>query len=149
MRCGRARGRGPLRPGGAAVGPRRARVRAAGRLAAAVLLAPGCAADAPETISREAFIETYIALRVAELTGPGDGDMISAEVRERVLGEQGVTEEDLFGFAAVYGGDVDFMKAVWRDVEKRMEKLRNPPDTTGAPGPHSLSTAAGGFELMS
>jgi len=120
-------------------------------LAAAVLLAAGCAEDAPETISRDAFIETYIALRVAELTEPGDDDeMISAEARERVLGEQGVTEEDLFGFVEVHGGDVDFMKAVWQEVEKRMEALRNPPDTTGAADePHSHSIVAGGFELMS
>ena len=150
--------------------------RCAGFLGAALIFATGCAGDAPETISREAFIETYVALRVAELTESG-GEVISAETRDRVLEEQGVTEEDFFGFAEVHGGDVDFMKEVWDDVEKRMEVLRNPPDTTGAggeaggdpeasspygpwtnragaggggtPPPHSHSIVAGGFELMS
>ena len=32
--------------------------------------------------------------------------MISAETRERVLREQGVTEEELFRFVEVHGGDV-------------------------------------------
>jgi len=99
-------------------------------IAAAVLLASGCAEDAPETISREAFVETYVALRVAELTEPGTG-VISEEARERVLKEQGVTEEELFGFVEVYGGEVVFMKELWNDVEKRMDDLRAPPDTTG------------------
>ena len=151
MSRGRVRGRRPLPPNTAAERRRGGRARRAGGLVAAVLLAAGCAEDAPETIGREAFIETYIALRVAELTEPGeDGEMISAEARERVLSEQGVTEEDLFGFVEVHGGDVDFMKAVWQEVEKRMENLRNPPDTTGGPDePHSHSIVAGGFELMS
>lgn len=154
MSRGRVRGRRSPPPNRAAERRRRGRVRRAGWLVSAVLLAAGCAEDAPETIGREAFIETYIALRVAELTEPGepgeDGEMISAEARERVLSEQGVTEEDLFGFVEVHGGDVDFMKAVWQEVEKRMEKMRNPPDTTGGSDePHSHSIVAGGFELMS
>ena len=110
----------------------------AGWIAAALLVVSGCEPAPPETISREAFIEAYVALRVAELTEPGD-EMISAEARERVLAEQSVTEEELFGFVEVYGGDVDFMKEVWRDAEKRMEALRNPPDTTGVGGDTAAS----------
>ena len=113
----------------------------AGWVAGALLVVSGCEPEAPETISREAFIEAYVALRVAELTDPGD-EVISAEARERVLQEQDVTEEELLGFAEVYGGDVDFMKDVWQDVEKRMEDLRNPPDTTGVGGEAGGETAA-------
>ena len=106
------------------------RVRGRGWIAVAVLLTSGCAEEVPETISREAFVETYVALRVAELTEPGV-EMISEEARERVLEEQGVTEEELFGFVEVYGGDVVFMKELWKDVEERMDELREPPGTTG------------------
>ena len=144
-----------LPPNEAAGRARPGRARAVGWIAAAVLLAAACDPDAPEAITREAFIETYVALRVAELTDQGDG-MISAEARERVLDEQGVTEEELFGFVGVHGGDVDFMKALWEEVEERMKALRDPPDTTevgegagGPPAPHSHLIVAGGFELMS
>ena len=156
--------------------PRHGEPRGGGWLAAAFVLAAGCAEGVPETIGREAFIETYVALRVAELTETG-GEIISPEERDRVLDEQGVTEEELFGFVEVHGGDVDFMKELWKEVEERMEVLRNPPDTTGGGGeaggdreasspysprtiragtrsvgalpPHSHSIVAGGFELMS
>ncbi|MDE2763841.1 MAG: hypothetical protein OXQ94_14545 [Gemmatimonadota bacterium] len=111
-------------------GAERRRARAAGWVLACVLLHAGCAEDMPDTIGRETFIETYVALRVAELTDQGD-EMISAETRERVLREQGVTEEELIGFADVHGGDLDFMKELWKEVGKRMEALRDPPDTTG------------------
>ena len=52
-------------------------------VAAALLAAAGCEEEGPETIGREVFVETYVALRVAELTERGD-DRISAEARERV-----------------------------------------------------------------
>lgn len=113
------------------LGAERRRARPPGWVLAGMLLHAGCAEDMPDTISRETFIETYVALRVAELTDQGD-EMISAETRERVLREQGVTEEELIGFADVHGGDLHFMKELWKEVGKRMEALRNPPDTTGA-----------------
>lgn len=152
--------------------------RCAGFLAAALIFAAGCNEDAPETISREAFIETYMALRIAELSESG-GEVISAEARERVLDEQGVTEEELFGFAEVHGGDVDFMKEVWKEVDSLLTAQReesggkrtgvggeaggdpeasspyspwtNRAGTGSArePPPHSHSIVAGGFELMS
>lgn len=105
--------------------------------AAALLLAAGCDEDGePETVSREVFAETYVALRVAELTEGGD-EGISAGARERVLAEKGVTEEDLLTFAEVHGPNVSFMEQLWEDVEKRLEELRNTQDMTdpGADGP--------------
>ncbi len=130
MRGALAFDRPPATPNGTA-GPRHGRAGAAGRVAVAILLAAGCAEDARDTIGREAFIETYVALRVEELTEPGN-EVISKEARERVLLERGVTEEELFAFVEVHGGDVDFMKELWEEVERRMKAMRNPPDTTGA-----------------
>ena len=113
--------------------PARRLARAAAWLATAALPAAACGPDVPETIGREAFIDAYVALRVAELTDR-ENEVISAEARERVLEDQGVTEEELFGFVEVHGGDVDFMKELWKEVERRMEDLRNPADTTGTGG---------------
>ena len=104
--------------------------------AAALLAAAGCEEEGPaETISREVFVETYVALRVAELRERTD-DGISAEARERVLAGQGVTEEELLAFADVHGPDVNFMEQLWEDVEERLEEMRNTPDMTdpGADG---------------
>ena len=91
----------------------------------------GCAADDElRSISREEFVEAYVALRLAALEESGGSDRtpISPEARERTLAEQGVTEEELFRFAEIKGGDVVFMKELWSDVERRMGELRLPPD---------------------
>ena len=103
--------------------------------AAAALLVggAGCEEEGPDTISREVFVETYVALRVAELTESGD-DGISAEARERVLAGKGVTEEELLTFADVRGPDVNFMEQLWDDIEERLEEIRNTPDTPDIPG---------------
>lgn len=107
-------------------------------VAAALLVAAGCEENGgPETISREVFVETYVALRVAELRERRD-DGISAEARERVLAEQGVTEEELLTFAEVHGRDVNFMEQVWDEVETRLDEKRNTP---GIPG---VRSGAGG-----
>ena len=91
----------------------------------------GCAADdEPRLISREEFVEAYVALRLAALEESGGSERtpISPEARERTLAEQGVTEEELLRFAEIKGGDVVYMKELWRDVERRMGELRLPPD---------------------
>ena len=104
--------------------------RRTGCVLAALLVAAACEEDGgPETISREVFVETYVALRVAELGG-SRGDLIPAEERERVLAEKGVTEEELLTFAEMHGPDVTFMEQVWEDVERRLEEIRNASDIT-------------------
>ena len=93
------------------------------------LAGAACAPNEPETISRETFVETYVALRAAELRSPGA--VIPDEDRDRVLAEMGVSEEDLLAFAEVHGDDVLFMEAVWSEVQNRMAELSSRPDTTG------------------
>ena len=89
----------------------------------------GCAADGDtRVISREEFVEAYVALRLAALeeSDGSDDTPISPEARERVLDEQGVTEEELLRFAEIRGGDMVYMKELWSDVERRMGELRPP-----------------------
>ena len=92
------------------------------------LAANACAASGggQETIEREQFIQTYVDLRVGALTD--EARQISDEARDRVLAEHGVTEDELLAFADVHGRDVDFMKDVWDEVERRLDEVR--PDPT-------------------
>lgn len=101
---------------------------------AALLLGAGCGGDgsAPvaeeETISQEAFVEAYIALRVVGLRAPQQ--LIPPEDRQRVLSEQGVTEDELLEFVEVHGQDVERMQDIWNEVERRLEELRTRSDSS-------------------
>lgn len=92
----------------------------------------GCDADGagPEetTISKEAFISTYVALRAVSLLEPNQ--LPADSDRDRVLEEHGVTQEDLLLFAEVHGGDVDYIETVWNEIEERLEALREDPDSS-------------------
>ena len=91
-----------------------------------MLLASACSnATADDVIDREAFIQTYVDLRVAALKT--EAQRLSDEERAEVLTRTGVTADDLVRFAEVHGRDLDFMRDVWNDVELRMDALL--PDT--------------------
>lgn len=74
------------------------------------------------TLSAERFVEVYVDLRVAALR-ESDG-VLTPEDRERILGEHGLTEEDLLSFAEVHGADAIFMRGVWDSVEVRYQRRR-------------------------
>lgn len=102
---------------------RAAGVRAAAGVLAAALLAAalGAACGAsPDTISREEFIGTYVALRVAELDNAGT--VIPAPARDSVLAARGVTEEELAAFVESHGRNVVFMRGVWNEVDSIMDE---------------------------
>ena len=120
-------------------------------------LLSGCGAreeaEAPdrETISQEAFISTFVALRRGALAS--EEGVITGEQRERILAEQGVTEEELLTFVEVHGRRIDFMEGVWNEVEARVlgrdeaDTLdpddESPPDTLpGEEGPGTPDRAA-------
>ena len=90
------------------------------------LLAPAFAlplfacSTAPEMpqLSRESFVEVYVALRLAELRS---GDVVIPEaVRDSVLAEHGVNEAGLRTFAVAHGRDAAFMEALWTEVQDRV-----------------------------
>ena len=101
----------------------------AGWLLATALVAGACETAPEDAITREDFVEVYVALRVAELRGAEV--VIAPETRDRVLAEFGVTEEDLTGFAERHGEDMVFMQGVWSEIQNKLVELRSKPDTVG------------------
>jgi hypothetical protein len=84
----------------------------------------GCSDPPPEeTISRERFIEVYVALR-SEAHSPDAPGEIDPEVRDRILAEHGVEAEELIHFVEVHGEDLQYMFEVWSEVEERLTELR-------------------------
>lgn len=101
------------------------RLRAVGL--ALALLAAACGGDGPASaarggIDRETFIATYVDLRATTIRG--DSFAISDAQRDQVLARHGVTEEELLRFVELNGEDADFMRAVWDEVEARLDAER-------------------------
>ena len=130
---GRRRVRRALPAPVAGGGPRPAgevrRARVAVGLALALAAAGACQDLSPDAgLTREAFVETYVALRAAGLQSASG--VISPADRERILAERGVDPEELLEFAATHGGNVAFMKEVWDEIESRLEEIRAQPDSS-------------------
>jgi len=99
-----------------------------GRLAMALVVALAVVAcgsgDGPAAggvMSREAFIATYVDLRVAALDN--EDLTITDEERAEVLARHGVGAEDLRAFAEVHGTDVEFMSGVWNEIDTRLSAM--------------------------
>ena len=95
----------------------------------ALLFLSACSSGPSEdrdTISRETFMAAYIELRVAGLQDPS-GEIGLAE-RDRILGELGLTDEDLLRFVEVRGRDGSYMEGVWREVDSLMRESRKDDD---------------------
>ncbi len=86
-----------------------------------------CQAPMTEGISREVFVDVYVALREAELRGKED--VITPATRQEVLERFGVGQEDLTDFSRRHGVDVVLMEAIWREIHEEMEALRLLPDS--------------------
>ncbi|MDX1566375.1 MAG: hypothetical protein R3223_01160 [Longimicrobiales bacterium] len=103
--------------------------------------------DAPEpTISREAFVSTYVDLRMAALRSPETE--ITPEERSRILEEHGVTSEELLRFVEVLSrDDPRAMQEIWAEVQDRIQQAREEAvrEDVGGPGPaeEADSTDAG------
>lgn len=108
-------------------------------VATALVLSFSCASEVRESataevISREAFIEAYVELRVEALKS--DDQEISLEARDRILTGLGLTDEDLLRFVERRGRDVQFMRRVWEEVDSLMTSRRGlpeNPDRRGSP----------------
>ena len=90
-------------------------------------LGAGACGSSPDTISREEFIEAYVALRAVELEEASN--VISEEARDSVLAARGVTAEDLDAFVEAHGNNAVFMASVWTSVDSLMS------DRTGGANP--------------
>lgn len=77
-------------------------------------------------LTREGFIDTYVELRVAALRHEDDG--ISDSTRTAILQRHGVTEEQLLDYVEARGGDLDFMRDLWNEIEVRLDSV--PPEAT-------------------
>ena len=101
------------------------------RLAAVIALsfAPviaGCGSgdEFEGTITREAFIETYVDLRMSALDS--EDQRVDSVARAEILGAHGVTADDLTHFADIHGSRLEFMRDVWADVEVRLDQTPSP-----------------------
>ncbi len=94
------------------------------------LLSASCSGGDPatgagETISSEAFVEAFVALRTSPALGPAG--YLPAGEPERVLAEQGLVPDDLRRFVEIHGQDVPFMTEIWTEIESRLAPAA-PPD---------------------
>ncbi len=95
---------------------------------AALVALVSCEPSAPEgLIDRETFVDAYVELRVAALDT--DSQRVAASDRDAILDRIGITDDDLLRFVEFHGGDLEFMRDVWNDVELRLDR---PPQPTPA-----------------
>lgn len=102
-------------------------------LAVGVALASACGgtppdAEGPGGPEREAFIGTYVDLRLAALRSGGNVDV---RARETVLANHGVSEQELLDFAETHGRDIAYMNDIWQEVERRLDSIRAEGDQEG------------------
>jgi hypothetical protein len=81
----------------------------------------GCGSEnAPSTIDRAVFIQTYADLRIAAVAT--DSQRIAVFDRDSILTAHGVNASELELFAEVHAADLDFMREVWNEVELLMDR---------------------------
>jgi hypothetical protein len=77
-----------------------------------------------DLVDRETFIATYVDLRNAALLS--DDFQVAADQRAEILSRHGVDGEGLVRFAEAHGRDMEFMNAVWSEVEARLAETPEP-----------------------
>lgn len=96
-----------------------------------LLAVPGCddrPSDRDLAVSRARFVDTYVDLRVEALRA--ESETLTDSARATVLARHGVTQEELLDFAEAMGGDLDYMRDIWNEIETRLDSL---PPVTGTP----------------
>lgn len=93
-----------------------------------VVALAACEPSEPEDlIHRDTFVDAYVELRIAALDT--DSQRVAASDRDSILDRIGITGDDLLRFVEFHGGDLEFMRDVWNDVELRLDR---PPEPTPA-----------------
>lgn len=91
----------------------------------------GAEAEIPEgIIEADAFIDTYVDLRIAALTNV-TGEITEAE-RDSVLNARGVRSAEMLEFAEAHGRRAAYMQNVWDSVEVRFQRRRDELNTEAA-----------------
>jgi hypothetical protein len=100
--------------------------------ALAIITCGGDTANVPaDVMDRETFIATYVDLREAAIAS--SDFRITEGQRTAILARHGVDGESLLRFADVHGRDLDYMNAVWTEVDARLAEP--PPDGEAAQEP--------------
>lgn len=90
--------------------------------------------SADAAITRDAFVEVYVELRMAALQSP-EG-RISESEREEILAGASLTEEDLLEFIDMHARRLEHMAEVWGEIDDTLRVLRtreaNPASEPGA-----------------
>ena len=84
---------------------------------------PGGETGRSGTIGPEAFVEAIVALRTSELLDTSG--FLPEGGPEKILEEQGLAPDDLRHFVEAYGKDVELMAALWNEIERRVNEIRN------------------------
>lgn len=96
-----------------------------------LLVVLGCGdrpSDRDLSVSRARFVDTYVDLRAEALRV--ESGRLTDSARATVLARHGVTEEELLDFAEAMGGDLDYMRDLWNEIELRLDSL---PPVTATP----------------
>jgi hypothetical protein len=96
-----------------------------GVLLLVAFLAGGCSeppTEAAQTIPTDSFIEAMVALRTSPVMG--SSGFLPAGEPERILGERGLTPEDVRLFVEVHGTNVPMMTDIWTEIEARVAEAR-------------------------
>jgi hypothetical protein len=70
-------------------------------------------------ISREQFIELYVALRNAQLNAKTPAEFEST--KQQIFARAGVPPESLSRFAAEHGGEITYMATIWDSIKVRLD----------------------------
>lgn len=103
-------------------------------LAGALLAVPACerGGEGQETISRERFVETVVALRTARFPHPSAvataedtarARADSARIRAAVLEEHGVTAEELQAFVTAHRSETEELAELWEEITERAARV--------------------------
>lgn len=84
----------------------------------ALMLLPGCRADAGDALVRDRYVDLMVALR--ELARDSDVPEEFYVRKDSVLRAAGVTDSMLVAYARRHGRDVAYMAAVWDSVAQRL-----------------------------
>jgi hypothetical protein len=91
---------------------------------AVFILLPSAACDAGadgSLLSKADFVDAYVDLRVSALRR--EDHTLTDSARVAVLARHGVTEDQLLEFASAHGGDLEFMRDLWNEVEARLDSV--------------------------